>query len=404
MASTITNSMMNSYSDATSGGTTPSALNIVTIPDWTKMLKRTDTPLLKLIGGIKESAAPGKPELKTSWGWGSPDPVKDTVAEALDDTETAVTVAHGAYFTIGDEFRVDEEHFYVTNISTNDLTVLRGFAGSVAATHLDGATAHIIAPAIKEGADDPLSPITQGEIDFNYPRIMIWTWEFSQRAMVTPTWESTHYSGTRDQQELKKKMDKTAPVDLERALIEGLRNLGLPGVQPSTFGGLLQPSYITTQTDLNDEPLTEYDFFANQQTIYNLVGQDRMAKTYLVSGFGKKIINSWYNDTRRSGTGDSKMSVKWDSIESDFGTVRFVIDYQLDSLERKDYMFALNPDNIVLRPYHSSTGWQTGELATQGWYTHGFLRGDFVPVIQGCDEMGIIKNFSLTATQYPGLV
>lgn len=403
MASTITNSMMNAYSDSTSGGTTPAALNILTIPDWTNMLRRTDTPFLKLIGGIKENAAPAKPELKSFWGWGSPDPVQDTIAEDLDNSETAIDVAHGVYFTVGDLCRCGEERMYVTAIATNTLTVIRGFQGSVAATHTNGDLIHIIAPAIKEGADDPLSPITQGEVDFNYPQIMIWTWEFSQRAMVTPTWESTHYSGTRDQQELKKKMDKTAPVDLERNLLEGLRNLGQPGVEPSTFGGLQQPSYITTQTDLLGEPLTEYDLFNQQQTIYNLVGQDRLAKTYLVSGFGKKIINSWYNDSRRSNTGDSKMSIKWDSIESDFGTIRFVIDYQLDSLARKDYMFAITPENFKLRPYHSSTGWQTGDLATQGWYTHGFLRGDFTMICEGCDEHGILKGFSTTPGMYPGL-
>lgn len=396
---------MNSYSDAVSGGTTPSALNIVTIPDWTAMLKRTDTPLLKRIGGIKEGAAPSAPELKASWGWGSPDPVKDQLNGAINASVTTIAVDHGAYFTIGDVFRVDEEDFLVTGISGNNLTVLtRPFRGTTAASHADDSPVYIISPAIREGQDDPLSPITQGETDFNYPQIMVWTWEFSQRSRVTPTWESRRFSGTRDQIELKKKMSKTAPVDLERALIEGLRNLGSPGVEPSTFGGLRQPSYITTQTDMLGEPLTEYDFFAEQQTRYNLVGQDQMAKTYMVSGFGKKIINSWYNDSRRSSTGDSKISNHWDSIESDFGVVNFFINYQLDALGRQNFMYALNLNDITLRPYHTSTGWQTGELATQGWYTHGFLRGDFTVIMEGCDNMGIVKNFSTNPALYPGLV
>src|SRR4051812_46967458 len=102
MAQTVTNTIMNSYDDGTSGGTTPAALNILTIPDWTTMLRRTDTPLLKLIGGIKTGAAPTKPELASYWGWGSPDPVKDQLNEALDTTETGVDVDHGTYFTVGD--------------------------------------------------------------------------------------------------------------------------------------------------------------------------------------------------------------------------------------------------------------------------------------------------------------
>lgn len=404
MAGTVTNSIMNSYSDAVSGGTTPAALNITTIPDWSTKLRRTDTPLLKLVGGIKEGAAPTNPELKALWGWSSPDPVRDQLAEALDDSETVVTVDRGNYFQVGNVLRVDEERFLVTAISGNDLTVLRGFQGSIAAVHDDDSPVYILGVAIRENQDDPLSPITQGETDFNYPQIMIWTWEFSQRSRVTPTWESKNYSGTRDQQELRKKMEKTAPVFLERTLLEGLRHLGAPGTEPSTMGGFMQPSYITTQADLNGAPLTEYDFFSNLQTVYNLVGQDDMAKTFIVSGFGKRIINSWYNDTRRTTGGDTKISVKWDSIESDFGTVRFIIDYQLDALGRQGYMFAVNPEDITLRPYHSSTGWQTGDLATQGWYTHGFLRGDFTAIFKNCDSNLMIYDFSTSAAAYPGLV
>lgn len=170
------------------------------------------------------------------------------------------------------------------------------------------------------------------------------------------------------------------------------------------MGGFMQPSYISTQADLSGAPLTEYDIFENMQTVYNLVGQDKMAKTWIVSGFGKRVINSFYNDTRRTSGGDTKIRVNWDTIQSDFGDIRFIIDYQLDALGRQAYMFAVNPENITLRPYHTSTGWQTGELATQGWYTHGFLRGDFTAIFRDADEHLMIKGFSTTATDYPSLV
>lgn len=401
---TVSNVAMNSYTDAVSGGTTPAALGIVTIPDWTQKLRRTDTPLLKMIGGIKASAAPAKPELKSSWGWSLPAPTKDQLAEALDDSETGVDVDHGKYFQVGDVLRVDEEHMLVTGISSNTLTVTRGFRGTVAATHLDNAPVYIISPAIMENQDDPLSPIIQGEQDYNYPHIMIWSWQFSQRARVTHTWESTNFSGMRDQQELKKKMQQEAPVDLERTLIEGLRWQGVPGATPSTMGGLLQPSYITTQQDLGGDPLTEFDMLEALQTAYRLVGSDAMAKTAMVGTVGKRIVNSWYNDTRRTSGRDDRISVKWDEIETDFGVIRFVLNYQLDELGRSDHMFFVNTENLTLRPYHSSTGWQTGALATQGWYTHGFLRGDFTLICKNADEHVLLHGFSTTATDYPSYV
>jgi len=62
----------------------------------------------------------------------------DLLAEDLDDSETVVTVTNGDYFAEDDIIQIDDEQMEVTGISTNDLTVDRGYGGTTPAAHDDG--------------------------------------------------------------------------------------------------------------------------------------------------------------------------------------------------------------------------------------------------------------------------
>lgn len=58
-----------------------------------------------------------------------------TAAEALDASETGVDVTAGTDFDVLDTLLIDSEQMYVTAITTNTLTVVRGVNGTTAATH-----------------------------------------------------------------------------------------------------------------------------------------------------------------------------------------------------------------------------------------------------------------------------
>lgn len=396
MASTTTNRSLTQYS-----GDTPSDLFIRDVPDWIRMLRRQDTPFSKMIG---TASAPDIPMLKAEFGWGSPDPVQDTLAAAINSTgATTITVTNIGYWSVGRVFEIDTEQFRAESIntSTSQVGVTRGFAGTTPATHSNGATVNFYAPALKELEDDPESPITQGEVDFNYHQIMSFSWVLSNRARITPTYESRNFSGDRDAQEMRKKMEYTAPLALERQLLFGQRALGSTS-GASAMGGLAQTSFVTTRTSIGGSttPLTEYDLMNGLQTVWQLVGSDMMPDTAMVDAFGKRIVNSWYNSSRRTSGGDSKISVKWDEIETDFGTIKFVTNWQLKD---RAQFYLIRPDDIKRRPYGSGTGWQTGKLATQGWYTHGFLRADMTAIFQNPDARLLLYNYSITNTDYPAL-
>jgi len=397
MASTVASGAQNAQSTAVSGGTVPSDLFIRDVPDWIDKLQRTDVPLQKMFG---TAPAPSTPMNKAEWGWGSPDPYSTTLGAAITGTgDTLITVVDGDYFAVNDIILIGSEELRVTGISGNTLTVERGFAGTTAATASNGATVIIMAPAAVENADDPDSPFTQGEVDYNYHQISSFTWSLSKRADVTPTYE--HRSGGRASAELRKKMEHTAPVRMELTYLLGQRAAGT-GSTPSAMGGLRQPSYITTRTNLSSAILTETDLMDQLQTINNLVGGSLMPDTIVCSPLVKRIVSSWYNETRRSTSSETKMTNHFDSIDTDFGPVKIVSHYLMSTVA-PDKLYVMNPSDFKRRPYASSTGWNTGNYETQGWHTRGFLRGDFTLIAQRADARGELYGFSTTKGDYAGL-
>jgi hypothetical protein len=67
--------------------------------------------------------------------------------EALDTTETGVDVVSGAAFSANDIILIEAEQMFVVSISTNTLTVTRGYNGTTAAAHVTGLNVYVYRPA-----------------------------------------------------------------------------------------------------------------------------------------------------------------------------------------------------------------------------------------------------------------
>lgn len=89
-------------------------------------------------------------------------PRSDVLTAANSDTSTAtVTVADTSRYTVGDVIEVDTETFLVTAISSSTvLAVTRGYAGSSAATHSNGATVYLLTNA-RTGGEVDISAISR---------------------------------------------------------------------------------------------------------------------------------------------------------------------------------------------------------------------------------------------------
>jgi hypothetical protein len=103
----------------------------------------------------------------------SGDPIpKNLLNEALDTTETAVDVDEGGQFSVNEMIQIDDEIMLITAISTNTLTVTRGYRDTTAAAHADDSeikTINVVSDGIVisyYAEPDKLSSIT-GTIDID---------------------------------------------------------------------------------------------------------------------------------------------------------------------------------------------------------------------------------------------
>ena len=86
-------------------------------------------------------------------------------AEAIDISETAIDVDDGGDFTIGDVLLVDAELMYVSNISSNTLTVTRAYGTSIAATHADDTIIWKVGTPSNHTATTSVNPIMKLGVD-----------------------------------------------------------------------------------------------------------------------------------------------------------------------------------------------------------------------------------------------
>lgn len=405
MAATYTNRAMTQYS-----GDTAAALFLSpNVIDWTKKTKRTDTPLLKLIGRGKANTPAA---IKDEWGWSSPDPDSDQLNGALDISQTNVTVDDASKFQVGSVFRIESEGFLATGINetTNVVTVAtRPYYGS-AATHADNMSIMIQAPAIAENQATPLSTMTQGEKDYNYFQQIEESIQLSHRAQVIGTQETLSLKlGAREQAELRKKMEDSIPTLLENSLLFGGRTLGTAAGSPSSMGGLLTTStFITTQNTSLSGVLTEGNLMSNLQTVHNLVG-DKIGRKVMAHPFVCEVISSWYNDTRRTSGMDESIKTFFTKIDTGwFGEFTLYPNYKMLKSAANghvplDQLVVFNDEDLSLIPLSGDSGWSTAALPEEGWYSRMAIRGDFTLRAQQPDTRLLLGGFSTTRSDYAAL-
>lgn len=87
-----------------------------------------------LTAGLRTIAVVG------TWGYHSETVAATTLGAAISSTTaTTITAASGSAVSVGQTALIDSEQLYVTGISSNTLTVVRGANGTTAATHSNGA-------------------------------------------------------------------------------------------------------------------------------------------------------------------------------------------------------------------------------------------------------------------------
>ena len=238
----------------------------INIDELIYMLNPDDLPLLGGVNADGFPVVPKQPVDNTEFFWLEDEFLtpRTTAGEALDATETDVDVAagQGERFAAGDAIRIDDEVMTVSSVSNDTLTVVRGAAGTTAATHLIGAEVIGIGTLLAEGSigDEQFTGRSKYS---NYTQIWTSKIQISRTAQRIPK-----YGIANELARQTKKVMLAEGVNMEQSLLYGVKYQS--GATRST-GGLAQ--FITTNTNSSANWMTVENIEDAQQTAYDAGGQ-----------------------------------------------------------------------------------------------------------------------------------
>jgi hypothetical protein len=187
-------------------------------------------------------------------------------------------------------------------------------------------------------------------------------------------------------------------VAMEMSAVHGQRFDGSASV-PAMMGGV--KFYVTSAngaqvTNLSSAALTRKDIDDMLQNLYYSVGADKMAKTIVVSAWGKRKISSFFSAAERLGpmTGGAA-GVVVDRLNTDFG----VVDVMLHTAVAKDELFLLRQDHLKVG-HHGNLGKPQLRLlppSTVGPRSQKVFYADISMIVAGVQSMGRIHTFSTSA-------
>ena len=142
--------------------------------DLLEMIDPTEVPLLKLLGTNNEGRfrMVNWPGTRYEWLEDTLSPDADTLGAAISSSgATSITVTT-AVFQPGHVIKIDSEYLWVSAVSGTTLTVTRGFYGSTAATHSNGAAIDLVTVARLEGDDSDAGHTTTLTNPYNHSQIL----------------------------------------------------------------------------------------------------------------------------------------------------------------------------------------------------------------------------------------
>ncbi len=323
-------------------------------------------------------------------------PDQDVISDdALTDptTATALGVAHGDRFRVGDQVRPEgsPEILFVTAVEGDRLTVIRAYGGTTAADLEDGMSLRILGNAALEGDDRPAPRFTARARRQNYTQI------FTAAVEVSGTQQAVHSSGVADELDYQKQERLRELLrDLEKCVIGGTAPAATPqgsatvrrtmkGIIPFLTSNVFLPGQDDFPSADSGGALTEAQISAALKRIWEQSAG--RVDTILVNGTQKRRINSFIATNRRFTAQSERYRDLLSVYESDFGVCRVVLARAVPA----DMVLLLDSSRIQVLPLagrsfqfqrHAATGdREAGQIV--GEYTlelrhelaHGLIRG-----------------------------
>jgi hypothetical protein len=296
------------------------------VSDLIGLISPYETPLLDALGDPMREAASTHHEWLEDELLPNKDAINDsTYTDPAADTQFVVD--NGSRFRAGDQIQVEgsEELMLVTAISTNTLTVVRGYAGTTPEALADNKVINILGNAALEGADKPDVRFTNRVRCGNYTQI------FTAAVEVSGTDMAASHLGLADEMDYQKQERLRELLrDLENSVINGGQPAGNPegsGSVRRSIKGIIKhlstnvfhtgDSGFPSGTDLDEAKIN----YVLRKVWENSGGN---VDLIVVGGFQKRRINAFCADSRTYAAGDTTFTNMISVYESDFGVCRIV--------------------------------------------------------------------------------
>ncbi len=361
------------------------------VSDVIAIISPDETPLLDALGDPLREATSTRHE----WLEDELLPNKDAINDSTwsnPASDTQFVVDHGSRFRVGDQIQIEGsgELMFVTAVSTNTLTVVRGYAGTTPENLADNQIVNILGNAALEGDEKPNARFTNRVRCSNYTQI------FTATVEVSGTDMAANQLGLADEMDLEKQERLRELIrDLENTIING----GLPASDPQgsgtvrrTMKGIIRhlstnafstgDSGFPAGNDL-DEAKVNYvlrKIWENSSGNVDLI---------VVGGFQKRKINAFCADSRSYGATDTTFADMVSIYESDFGICRIVTTRWLP----QDVALFLDSSRISVLPL-AGRSFYFKPLASAGDYECGELIGEYTLELKNEAAHGLIRNLT----------
>jgi hypothetical protein len=361
------------------------------VSDLVGIISPYETPLLDALGDPREEATSTRHE----WLEDGLLPNKDAINDATytnPTTDTDFIVDNSSRFRVGDQIQVEssEELMLVTAITTNTLTVVRGYAGTTAEALADNKVINILGNAALEGGDKPSDRFTTRTRRSNYTQI------FTAPVNVSGTDGAASQLGLSDEMDYQKQ-ERLREIlrDLENTVING----GQPASSPEGTGtvrrsmkGIIRhlttnvfhtsDSGFPTGNEL-DEPKINYVL----RKIWD--GSNGNVDLIMVGGFQKRKINAFCTGNRNYAANDTTFTDMVSVYESDFGVCRIITTRWMP----QDAALLLDSSRIRVMPL-AGRSFYFKPLASSGDYECGELIGEYTMELRNEAAHGLIRDLT----------
>lgn len=279
-------------------------------------------------------------------------------------TDSTIVVDDGSIFAAGHVIKIGEELLKVTTVSTNTLTVTRGYAGTTAAALTDNQKVTFMFVEGVEGADARTARNKARVRVDNITQIFDETIEISGTALAMAQYG---INDPYDYERAKKLMELSH--QLEKALINGVK---YESGQIRQMKGIR--SFIATNvTDASSGALTMTMINDMAQTVYEKGGfKGGTNHVILVPAKQKRAISALDSNAIRIARNENVRGQVVDSLVTDFGQFPIILDNNLDSTE----LMLVDLNRTAIRPLAGREFAHT-YLGTKGDYLTGILVGEY---------------------------